>query len=309
MGWLQRLQDGLTKTRKSVQGSLRRLISSGPDQAVLEEVEEALLSADVGVRVVDRLLEQIRTEGVSTDSSDPLQPFKDTLVKIFDAIPSASLEDLVRHGPRPYVLLAIGINGVGKTTTVAKLGKKFQQANLQPLFVAADTFRAAATEQLLTWGNRIGIEVIRHQQGADPAAVVYDGMAAAKSRKSDVVLIDTAGRLHTKVNLMQELEKMKRVIARELPGAPHEVLLTLDGTLGQNTITQAKQFHEALGVTGIALTKLDGTAKGGVVVALAEELQIPIRLIGVGEGEDDLQDFRAHEFVDALLHMDEISKP
>ena len=194
MGWLQRLQDGLTKTRKSVQGSLRRLISSGPDQAVLEEVEEALLSADVGVRVVDRLLEQIRTEGVSTDSSDPLQPFKDTLVKIFDAIPSASLEDLVRHGPRPYVLLAIGINGVGKTTTVAKLGKKFQQANLQPLFVAADTFRAAATEQLLTWGNRIGIEVIRHQQGADPAAVVYDGMAAAKSRKSDVVLIDTAGR-------------------------------------------------------------------------------------------------------------------
>ena len=304
MSWLQRLQDGLTKTRKGVQDSLKRLIGSGPDPAVLEEVEEALLGADVGVRVVDRLMDRIKTEGVITDSDDPLQPFKDTLLAIFQPIESESLDVLIQKGPRPYVLLAIGINGVGKTTTVAKLGKRFQQSGLQPLFVAADTFRAAATEQLVTWGDRIGIDVIRHQQGADPAAVVFDGIAAAKARKSDVVLIDTAGRLHTKVNLMQELEKMKRVITRELPGAPHEVLLTLDGTLGQNTIAQAKQFHEALGVTGLALTKLDGTSRGGVVVAIAEELKIPIRLIGVGEGADDLQNFHAQEFVDALLQVE-----
>ncbi|WP_447969134.1 signal recognition particle-docking protein FtsY [Nitrospira sp. M1] len=304
MGWLQRLQDGLTKTRKSVQGSLQRLIGSGPDPAVLEEVEEALLGADVGVRVVERLMEQIRTEGVTADSDDPLQPFKETLLKIFQPIQAEPLETLIQQGPRPYVLLAIGINGVGKTTTIAKLGKQLQQSGLQPLFVAADTFRAAATEQLVTWGDRIGVDVIRHQQGADPAAVVFDGIVAAKARNSDVVLIDTAGRLHTKVNLMQELEKMKRVITRELPGAPHEVLLTLDGTLGQNTIAQAKQFHESLGVTGLALTKLDGTARGGVVVAIAEELKIPIRLIGVGEGEDDLQNFQAQEFIDALFRIE-----
>ena len=304
MSWLQRLQDGLTKTRKNVQGSLKRLIGTGPDPAVLEEVEEALLGADVGVRVVDRLLDRIKSEGVTTDSDDPLKPFKDTLLAIFQPIETESLDALIQKGPRPFVLLAVGINGVGKTTTVAKLGKRFLQSGLQPLFVAADTFRAAATEQLVTWGDRLGIEVIRHQQGADPAAVVFDGIAAAKARKSDVVLIDTAGRLHTKINLMQELEKMKRVITRELPGAPHEVLLTLDGTLGQNTIAQAKQFHEALGVTGLALTKLDGTARGGVVIAIAEELKIPIRLIGVGEGADDLQNFHAPEFVDALLQVD-----
>ena len=304
MSWLQRLQNGLTKTRQGVQDSLKRLIGSGPDPAVLEEVEEALLGADVGVRVVDRLLDRIKTEGVATDSDDPLRPFKDTLLAIFQPIETESLDALIQKGSRPFVLLAVGINGVGKTTTVAKLGKRFQQSGLQPLFVAADTFRAAATEQLVTWGDRLGIDVIRHQQGADPAAVVFDGIAAAKARKSDVVLIDTAGRLHTKINLMQELEKMKRVIARELPGAPHEVLLTLDGTLGQNTIAQAKQFHEALGVTGLALTKLDGTARGGVVVAIAEELKIPIRLIGIGEGADDLQNFHAPEFIDALLQVD-----
>ncbi len=304
MGWLQRLQEGLTKTRKNVEGSLKRLIGSGPDPAVLEEVEEALLGADVGVRVVDRVMEQIRTEGITANSDDPLQPFKNTILDIFRPIQSDSLEALIQQGPRPFVVLAVGINGVGKTTTIAKLGKRFKQAGLQPLFVAADTFRAAATEQLEIWGNRIGIDVIRHQQGADPAAVVFDGLAAAKARKSDVVLIDTAGRLHTKVNLMQEIEKIKRVISRELPSAPHEILLTLDGTLGQNAIAQAKQFNESLGVTGIALTKLDGTARGGVVVAIAEELKIPIRLIGVGEGEDDLQDFQAKEFVDALLHIE-----
>ncbi len=212
---------------------------------------------------------------------------------------------LVRKGTHPFILLTVGINGVGKTTTLAKLGSRFQQTGIKPLMVAGDTFRAAAIEQLEIWGSKIGVEVIRHQQGADPSAVVFDGLAAAKSRNADVVLIDTAGRLHTKVNLMEELRKMKRVISREIAGAPHEILLILDATLGQNTIAQARQFHEALGVTGLALTKLDGTARGGVVVALAEELRIPIRLIGLGEAEDDLRDFNPQEFVDALLEIND----
>jgi fused signal recognition particle receptor len=190
---------------------------------------------------------------------------------------------------------------VGKTTTLAKLAQRLAQQGKKSLLVAGDTFRAAAIEQLETWGGRIGVDVIRHRHGADPAAVVFDGLAAAKARGVDVVLIDTAGRLHTKSNLMDELRKITRVLAREVPGAPHEVLLTLDATVGQNALSQAKQFHETVGVTGIALTKLDGTARGGIIVAIAEELKLPVRLIGVGEGADDLQDFHAKEFVDALF--------
>ena len=305
MQWIQRLQDGLAKTRKEVEGSLKRLLGTGPDAIVLEEVEAALLGSDMGVRVADRLVEQLRLEGSSNGSIDALRLIKQSLLEIFDSVKSEPLSTIIQRGASPFILLAVGINGVGKTTTVAKLGNRFLQAGMKPLFVAADTFRAAAIEQLEIWGNRTGIEVIRHQQGSDPAAVVFDGIAAARARKSDVVLIDTAGRLHTKVNLMEELRKMKRVIGRELPGAPQEILLTLDATLGQNTIAQAREFHEALGVTGLALTKLDGTARGGVVVAIAEELKLPIRLIGVGEREEDLQDFHPNEFVDALLETQE----
>ena len=305
MQWIQRLQDGLAKTRKEVEGSLKRLLGAGPDPLVLEEVEAALLGADMGVRVADRLVEQLRLEGSSNASIDALRLIKHHLLEIFDSVKSEPLSTIVKQGASPFILLAVGINGVGKTTTVAKLGNRFLQAGMKPLFVAADTFRAAAIEQLEIWGNRTGIEVIRHQQGSDPSAVVFDGIAAARARKADVVLIDTAGRLHTKVNLMEELRKMTRVIGRELPGAPHEILLTLDATLGQNTIAQAREFHDALGVTGLALTKLDGTARGGVVVAIAEELKLPIRLIGVGESEDDLQDFHPNEFVDALLETQE----
>ena len=305
MKWIQRLQDGLAKTRKEVEGSLKRLLGTGPDPLVLEEVEAALLAADMGVRVADRLVEQLRLEGSSNGSSDALRLIKHNLLEIFDSVKSEPLSTIIKQGANPFILLAVGINGVGKTTTVAKLGNRFLQAGMNPLFVAADTFRAAAIEQLEIWGNRTGIDVIRHQQGSDPSAVVFDGIAAARARKSDVVLIDTAGRLHTKVNLMEELRKMKRVIGRELPGAPHEILLTLDATLGQNTIAQAREFHDALGVTGLALTKLDGTARGGVVVAIAEELKLPIRLIGVGEHEDDLQDFHPNEFIDALLETQE----
>ena len=303
MKWVQRLQAGLAKTRKGFKGSVERLLGSKPDPAVLEELEAALLGADIGVRVVDRLMDQLRSPSLSFASNDTLHLIKQTLMEIFDSVKSDPLDLIVQKGSGPFVLLAVGINGVGKTTTVAKLGSRFRRTGKTALFVAADTFRAAAIEQLEIWGNRTGIEVIRHQQGSDPSAVVFDGIAAAKARKVDVVLIDTAGRLHTKVNLMEELRKMKRVIGRELQGAPHEILLTLDATLGQNTIAQAREFHDALGVTGLALTKLDGTARGGVVVAIAEELKIPIRLIGVGEEEDDLQDFHPQEFIDALLEI------
>ena len=299
MGWVGRLKDGLVKTRKNVQCSLVQLAGQGHAPEVLEEVEASLLGADIGVRAVDRLMKRLRDEV----GGDSIQTLKNALVEILASAQSDSLETIIRSGPRPFVILAVGVNGVGKTTSMAKLAGRLKRQGLTPLLVAADTFRAAAIEQLEFWGNRIGADVIKHRQGADPAAVVFDGLAAAKARGVDVVLIDTAGRLHTKVNLMDELKKMKRVLSREIPDAPHEVLLMLDGTIGQNALAQAKQFHKGVGVTGLALTKLDGTARGGVVVAIAEELAIPVRLIGVGEQEEDLQDFQAQEFAEALLEV------
>ena len=267
----------------------------------MEDVEAGLLQADIGVRTVDRFLQMVKDQTGMFKATDPVAVLHSLLIDILRKGEKEPLEHLIRRGPRPFILLTVGINGVGKTTTVAKLGYQLSQHGLTTLFVAGDTFRAAAIEQLDIWGKRTGIEVIKHKQGSDPAAVVFDGIVAAKARNVDVVLIDTAGRLHTKINLMDELKKIKRIIAREMPGAPHEVLLVLDGTLGQNAIAQARQFHESLGVTGLALTKLDGTSRGGVVVAIVEELDLPIRLIGVGEGEADLQDFNASAFVEALL--------
>ncbi len=301
MSWLQRLQDGLEKTRQNVQSSLRRMVGGQLDPAVMEDVEGSLLQADMGVRTVQRFLDEVNTQTGPFQSAPPLEILNNLLLDILKKAETEPLEDMIRRGPKPFVVLTIGINGVGKTTTIAKLGHRFSQAGLNTLFVAGDTFRAAAIEQLDIWGKRADVDVIKHQQGSDPAAVVFDGIVAAKSRNVDVVLIDTAGRLHTKINLMDELKKIKRIIQREMPDAPHETLLVLDGTLGQNTIAQARQFHESLGVTGLALTKLDGTARGGVVVAIVEELNLPIRLIGVGEKEEDLQNFKASAFVDALL--------
>ena len=305
MGWFQRLSEGLTKTRTAVRTSLDRLLGRGPDALTLEELEAALLSADLGVRTVDRLIERLKTQPRQPSEDDArsqtLRAMKETLLQALQTSQGESLDRLIAKGPQPFVILAVGVNGVGKTTTLAKLAQRFKDQGKTPLLVAADTFRAAAIEQLAIWGQRLGVDIIRHQGGSDPSAVVYDGIAAARARGADVVLIDTAGRLHTKANLMDELRKMKRILARELPGAPHEVLLVLDATVGQNAVAQARQFHEVVGVTGIALTKLDGTARGGIVVAIAEQLQIPVRLIGVGEQADDLQDFRAEEFVDALL--------
>ena len=301
MSWIQRLQDGLAKTRQSVHSSLRRMVGGQLDPAVMEDVEESLLQADVGVRTVQRFLEEVHSQTNPFQPANPFEVLRTLLLDILRKGETEPLEEIIRQSSKPYVLLTIGINGVGKTTTIAKLGHRFSQHGLKTLFVAGDTFRAAAIEQLDIWGTRTGVDVIKHKHGSDPAAVVFDGIVAAKSRKVDVVLIDTAGRLHTKTNLMDELKKIKRIIEREMPGAPHETLLVLDGTLGQNTIAQARQFHDSLGVTGLALTKLDGTARGGVVVAIVEELNLPIRLIGVGEKEEDLQDFNASAFINALL--------
>lgn len=303
MSWIQRLHNGLSKTRAAISRSLDLLSGRRLDPAALEELEATLVASDLGIRTVSKLMDRLREQNRDADQrGDSARGImKATVLEALRVPRGESIGQLINKGPKPFVILAVGVNGVGKTTTVAKLAQRLKQAGLTPLLVAADTFRAAAIEQLEMWGKRIGVDVIRYQQGADPSAVVFDGIAAAKARGVDVVLIDTAGRLHTKTNLMEELKKVKRVLARELPGAPHEVLLVLDGTVGQNALSQATQFHEAVGVTGIALTKLDGTARGGVVVAIAEELKVPVRLIGVGEAADDLQDFDARAFADALF--------
>ncbi len=303
MSWIQRLHNGLSKTRAAISRSLDLLSGRRLDPAALEELEATLVASDLGIRTVSKLMDRLREQNRDADQrGDSARGImKATVLEALRVPRGESIGQLINKGPKPFVILAVGVNGVGKTTTVAKLAQRLKQAGLTPLLVAADTFRAAAIEQLEMWGKRIGVDVIRLQQGADPSAVVFDGIAAAKARGVDVVLIDTAGRLHTKTNLMEELKKVKRVLARDLPGAPHEVLLVLDGTVGQNALSQATQFHEAVGVTGIALTKLDGTARGGVVVAIAEELKLPVRLIGVGEAADDLQDFDARAFADALF--------
>jgi fused signal recognition particle receptor len=306
MGWMQRLSEGLTKTRSAMRGSLDRLLGRAVDPALLEEFEGALISSDLGVPVAERVITQLKEALKGTDASQAAHvqdTLRNTLLEVLAPASGPTFEELIAQGPKPFVVLVVGVNGVGKTTSMAKLAQRLVQGKRVPLLVAADTFRAAAIEQLQVWADRIGVEVIRHRHGADPAAVAYDGIAAAKARQADVVLIDTAGRLHTKSNLMEELRKVSRVVGQALPGAPHEVLLVLDATVGQNALAQARQFREIVGVTGLALTKLDGTAKGGIVVAIAEELKLPVRLIGVGEGVEDLQDFQPRAFVNALLGL------
>jgi len=303
---MQRLSEGLTKTRSVVRGSLDRLLGRAVDPAVIEEFEAALISSDLGVPVAERVINRLKEALKGTDASQlphVQNTLRQTLVEVLGPASGPSFEELIARGPKPFVVLVVGVNGVGKTTSMAKLAQRLVQGKRVPLLVAGDTFRAAAIDQLQVWADRIGVELIRHRHGADPAAVAFDGIAAAKARLADVVLIDTAGRLHTKSNLMDELRKVTRVIGQALPGAPHEVLLVLDATLGQNALAQARQFRDTVGVTGLALTKLDGTAKGGIVVAIADELKLPVRLIGVGEGVEDLQDFQPRAFVDALLGL------
>lgn len=311
MGWLDRLSAGLEKTRQAMRTSLDRLLGRTADPETLEELEATLLQADLGVNTVERLMSRLRTASFAQGGqlSEVRALIEQGLNESLAASQGESLFDKIERGPRPFIILTVGVNGVGKTTTVAKIAQRLKQAGRNPLLVAGDTFRAAAIEQLQVWAERLGVDIVHQRPGSDPAAVVFDGLAAAKSRQADVVLIDTAGRLHTKSNLMDELRKVKRVIAREAPGAPHEVLLVLDATVGQNAVSQATQFHEAVGVTGIALTKLDGTARGGVVVAIADALHVPVRLIGVGESAEDLQDFNAQAFVHALFGQDQPVAP
>ncbi len=304
MGWFQRLNEGLSKTRRTIRQSLDQLLGRAVDPTVLEELEATLLSADLGATVVQRLVQQVKDE-VHGEEAGSEEGVRNVLSRALYAqlktVTGPPMEQLIDQTSGPFVILVVGVNGAGKTTTIAKIAQRLTQAGRHVLLVAGDTFRAAASDQLQVWADRIGIDVIRHRHGADPAAVAFDGVVAAKARAVDVVLIDTAGRLHTKSNLMDELRKVKRVIGQELPSAPHEVLLVLDATIGQNALAQARQFNQAVGVTGLVVTKLDGTARGGIVVAIAEELKIPVRLVGVGEGVDDLQDFNAEAFVAALF--------
>ena len=301
--FFQRLKDGLTKSRETWVEKIGSIFQNREwDEQSLEEMEENLLTADVGVKATQKLMETLRgltpsgSEDLARDMSSQLQQ---AMVKLLqDSAAAPRLEPL---SVRPWVVLFLGVNGVGKTTTIGKLAAQYKADGKKVLLVAGDTFRAAAVEQLEAWGRRAGAELIKHRAGSDPSAVVYDGMQAAKSRGIDVLLIDTAGRLHTKVHLLEELKKIRRVIAREQPGAPHETLLVLDATTGQNGLQQAKIFKEATEIDGIVLTKLDGTAKGGVIISIQEELGVSVRYIGVGEDVEDLQPFEAERFVEALF--------
>ena len=302
-GFLRFLKERLTKTRHGLLRRIDRLLSGrrSIDQELFDELEEVLISGDLGVQTTMRIMQELQQalkEHRLREPQDIRTQLKDSLLKILRDS-DGELQTAGEHPP--VVMLMVGVNGVGKTTTIAKLAYQLKHQGKRIMLAAGDTFRAAAIEQLQEWADRVGVELIKHGAGADPAAVVYDAIHAAKARGVDVLIVDTAGRLHTKVNLMEECKKIRRVIAREHEGAPHEVLLVLDATIGQNAMAQAKQFHEALGVTGLVMTKLDGTAKGGVIVGIVNELKLPVKLIGVGEKLPDLQPFDAADFTEVLF--------
>lgn len=304
MGFFERLKDGLQKTRKNFTERIEVLVgmSAEIDDDFLDELEMILLSADVGAKTTEKLIEAVRQAARKKEikGTEDVVPFlKKYLTQML-----TEEGQRTRISGTPTVILVVGVNGVGKTTTIGKLANYFHLLNYKVMIAAADTFRAAASEQLEIWGKRAGCDVVKHAEGADPAAVVFDAMKAAIARKADILFIDTAGRLHNKANLMNELEKIHRVIKREIPEAPHETFLVLDATTGQNAITQAKVFTETANVTGVVLTKLDGTAKGGVVIAIREELGLPVKWIGVGEGIMDFRPFEPEKFVDALFNAD-----
>jgi fused signal recognition particle receptor len=304
-GLFDRLRQSLAKTRAGFTERLDQLISrkNRIDEELLEELEEILFTSDLGVTASQELIRLVRDETAKKDL-DNLETLKTALKQYTLGFLDVAEPQHSDPGPgKPLVVMVIGVNGVGKTTTIGKVADLYRNQNKKVMLVAADTFRAAAIDQLAIWGGRVGAEVVRQDQGADPSAVVFDALNAAMARKVDVVLIDTAGRLHTKVNLMEQLRKIQRVAGRRLPGAPHHVWLVLDATTGQNAISQAEMFHNALGVTGIILTKLDGTAKGGIVVGISRQLAIPIRFIGIGEKIDDLRSFKAEDFVEAIFTL------
>ncbi|MFZ5592746.1 MAG: signal recognition particle-docking protein FtsY [Pseudomonadota bacterium] len=307
-GFFARLKGQLTRTRQGLTEGLANLVLGKKqiDAEVLEAIETRLLGADVGVEVTQTIISSL-TARVARKQLDNADALFAALREDMTAILQPSSKPLVISPGRegPFVLLMVGINGAGKTTTIGKLAKRLQSQGLSVMLAAGDTFRAAAVEQLQVWGERNGIPVIAQKQGADPASVAFDALQAAKARGVDVLIADTAGRLHTQVNLMEELKKVKRVIAKLDPSAPHEVMLVVDAGIGQNALNQARQFNEAVGLTGITLTKLDGTAKGGIIFAIAQKTGLPIRFIGVGEGIDDLREFNAEEFVGAALISNE----
>ncbi len=299
----ERLRQGLSKTRSGLTGRLDQLVFGKKeiDADLLDELEEILFTSDLGVVTTQELIDRVQTGVVRKELDNP-ERLKDALKENIHAFLQIPEVERKTPGPgEPLIIMVIGVNGVGKTTTIGKAAHSFKEQGQKVMLVAADTFRAAAIEQLAIWGERVGAEVIKQKTGSDPSAVVFDAISAAQARDIDVVLIDTAGRLHTKTNLMDELEKIQRVAGRKLPNAPHQVWLVLDATTGQNALSQAEMFHKALGVTDIILTKLDGTAKGGIVVGICHQLGLPIRFIGIGERLDDLRPFDAAEFVKALF--------
>ena len=297
-----RLKQGLQKTKDGLVGRIDALVLGEKeiDADTLEELEEILITSDIGVKTTTELIRTMEQRLGRNELKDG-GALRTALKEEILARLNAHHHPLDISGCKPFVMLVIGVNGVGKTTTIGKLASRFTTDGKKVLLAAADTFRAAAAEQLVAWGERSGVDVIRHREGADPSAVVFDACKAAVARASDILIVDTAGRLHTKLNLMEEMKKIRRVIAREIPGAPHETVLVLDAATGQNAISQTRLFKEAAGVTGLVLTKLDGTAKGGVVVAVSHEFALPVRYIGVGESIEDLRDFVPQEFTDALF--------
>lgn len=304
---ITKLKEGLQKTRAIFVDRLLSVLGAGRtiDEALLSEIEEILITSDIGVTTTMHIMQHVK-DNIKRDSVDDATliygMIKDEIRSILQSISNPELEDYYSSKVvKPFIMMMVGVNGVGKTTTIGKLSSNFKKAGKHVLIGAADTFRAAANEQLEVWAQRAGVDIIQQQHGADPAAVAFDTIQAALSRESDIVIIDTAGRLHNKLGLMQELEKISRVMKKKIPDAPHEVLLVIDATTGQNGLQQAKEFAKVSEITGIVLTKLDGTAKGGIIIPIAHELKLPVRFIGVGEGIEDLQFFNANAFVDTLF--------
>lgn len=301
MGFFDRLKEGLQKTRKGITEKIDQvLVSFGKiDEELFEELEEVLIASDIGVETTLKIISAIKLKVKENKVIDPLKVkelLKEELLEILKEDHSE-----LNINTSPSIIIVIGVNGVGKTTSIGKIANLMKQSGKKVLLAAGDTFRAAAIDQLEIWADRVAVDIIRHSEGSDPAAVIFDAVQAAKARKIDVLICDTAGRLHTKKNLMEELKKISRIIDKELPGADRETLLVLDATTGQNAVTQAKVFSETANITGIVLTKLDGTAKGGIVIAIKSELNIPVKLIGVGEKIEDLQKFDSKEFIEALF--------
>lgn len=302
-GFFTRLKQGLAKTHANLASGIANVFLGKKElnKELLDDIEMVLLTADVGVETTSQLVQNLTQKLARKELSDAQLAFQQLQTDLKNILQPCEVPLAIQSEHKPYVILVVGINGSGKTTTIGKMAHHFKQAGKNVMLAAGDTFRAAAIDQLQIWGERNQIPVIAQQPGADTAAVIYDALEAAKARGTDILIADTAGRLHTQSNLMAELKKVKRVLTKIDPTAPHEILIVLDATLGQNALTQVKQFNEAMGITGIALTKLDGTAKGGIIFAIAKETQIPIRFVGIGEGINDLRPFQANEFVDALF--------